>query len=78
MVRRGASKNVAAVVFNLNLTGEFRDVLKFIYLIENTTPYASLRTIQIGAGGSSASQNQGQSFATQSVDARTSIKVYTH
>ena len=71
-----SGKGLPAALFNLNLTGGFSDVLKFIYLIENAKPYASLQSVQISAGASGP-QNRDTSFSQQAITARTSIKVYT-
>lgn len=71
-----SGKGLPAALFNLNLIGGFGDVLKFIYLIENAKPYASLQSVQISADAS-GSQNQGASFSPQAITAQTSIKVYT-
>lgn len=70
------AKGLPYQLFNLNLTGNFNDVLKFIYFIENEKPYASLQSIQINAGVS-GTQNKDVSLSPFSVTARTSIKVYT-
>ncbi len=66
----------AAALFNLNVTGAFGDVLKFIYLIENTKPFASILTLQLSIAGASA-QNSTVSTG-ETVKAQTAIKVYTH
>lgn len=71
-----SGKGLPAVLFNLNLIGGFSDVLKFIYLIENAKPYASLQSVQISAGATGL-QNQSASLSSRAVTARTSIKVYT-
>ncbi len=69
-------KGLPTALFNLNLTGRFSDVLKFIYLIENAKPYASLQSVQITTGTSGVQRPETE-FSSQEITAHTSIKVYT-
>ena len=65
-----------AALFNLNVTGAFGDVLKFIYLIENTKPYASIQTVQLSMAAASAQNSP--LLSGEQVRAQTAVKVYTH
>lgn len=73
------SSSTASASFNVDLTGSFNDVLRFVYLIENTMPYASLQSLQLSDAGGAGTGGPGQSTTSNTeemVSANASIKVY--
>jgi len=65
-----SNNNEGEVIFsNINAFGSFSNVLKFIYLLENSNYYLSIEKIQLTGGSSANSEDL--------VKAQMSVKVYT-
>lgn len=73
-----SAKSSAAepIMFNINITGDFPNVLKFIYALENAPYYINIERIQLSGDGAKFSSNQ-SSPGTGGVKAQMSVKVYS-
>lgn len=64
------------VKFNINIIGDFPNILKFIYTLENAPYYVNIERIQLSSDGSKFSS--GQSLpGTGGVKAQMLVKVYS-
>lgn len=65
------------ILFNINVSGDFTNVLKFIYSLENAPYYLNIETIQISEGNKlSVGQSGGANGGAGIVTAQMSVKVY--
>lgn len=72
----GKEKTLVAesIMFNINVAGDFSNVLKFIYTLESAPYYVNIEKIQLGEGSvRSSSSGQGPGM----VRAQMSVKVYS-
>lgn len=66
-----------AIIFNINVAGEFPNVLKFIYALESAPYYVNIERVQLSEGSiKSASSGQGP-VGPGVVKAQMSVKVYS-
>lgn len=64
------------IIFNINITGDFPNILKFIYTLENAPYYINIERVQLNGDGTKFSFNQ-SSPGTGGVKAQMLVKVYS-
>lgn len=74
----GAAKEYLPLYFNITVSGSFPNVLRFMYLLENSRYYCAVEKAQITHGGSPAAQKkEGVAASSDDVRAQLAVKVYT-
>lgn len=63
------------ILFNINVAGDFSNVLKFIYSLENAPYYLNIETVQLSEGSRLSGQSGGAAGAGVAT-AQMSVKVY--
>ncbi len=74
----GTAKVAPPLYFNITISGSFPNVLRFMYLLENSRYYVAVEKAQVTQGGGPAAQKkEGITSSPDDVRAQLSIRVYT-
>lgn len=72
------AQGLPLLYFNITISGSFPNVLRFMYLLENSQYYSAIEKMQVTHGGSLAAQQKtGTAASPDDVKAQLTVKVYT-
>ena len=66
-----------SIMFNINVAGDFPNVIKFIYSLENSLYYVNIEKVQLGEGSARSSSSAQGPAGAGIVKAQMSVKVYS-
>lgn len=77
-VPTAATKGASPLYFNITISGRFPNVLRFMYLLENSRYFSAVEKTQITQGaGPVAQKREGVASSPDDVRAQFTVKVYT-
>lgn len=73
----GKSTGADPIKFNINITGDFPNVLKFIYALESSPYYVNIERVQLSGDGTKFSPGQLSASGSGGVKAQMLVRVYS-